>query len=97
MNNLKKRRWFAHAIANAASAFFHFGKFLPKMFWEPIAQAPVSRLRFVHYFSCEGIGEKAKAIFNNIFGMQFVRNLESVRVNVSEKSLKFKQPDPGGC
>ena len=46
--------------------------------------------RFIHCYSCEGIGEKTKALFKNIFGMQFVQKLESVRVNVSENKPKVQ-------
>lgn len=46
--------------------------------------------RFIHYYSCEEIGEKTKSLFKNIFGMQFVQNLESVRVNVSENKPKVQ-------
>ena len=46
--------------------------------------------RSIYYYSCEGLEEDAKALFNNIFGMQFVQKLESVRVNVSENKPKVQ-------
>ena len=46
--------------------------------------------RSIYYYSCEGLEEDAKALFNNIFGKQFVQKLESVRVNVSENKPKVQ-------
>lgn len=95
MNNLKNSAdGLPMLLPMQRQLFFPLWKSLAQKYviGEPYTlKLPVSSgSRFVHYYSCEGIGEKAKAIFNNIFGMQFVRNLESVRVNVSEKKPKVQ-------
>ena len=94
MNDLESEDSLPMLLPMQRQLFFPLWKILAQKYviGEPYKlKLPVSSgSRFVHYFSCEGIGEKAKAIFNNIFGMQFVRNLESVRVNVSEKKPKVQ-------